>query len=114
MTVVIIFTDLRIVPSKLAKYSVEWHPGFSARQVLEMSLGDILANEIEKDLKNNSHEIVVSWYNKRSGDVSEIGGVGTLDWSIPEDTVLTVSYENESTTQNQIDESIEWTLKQEL
>jgi len=114
MSIKILYTDLRTVPSKLEKCVVEWQPDLTALQVLEKALGETLTNEVERGLKSNSREIIVSWYNESTGDVSEIGGVGTLEWHIPDDTVLTISYENEATTQQQVDESIKWTLEQEL
>jgi hypothetical protein len=114
MSISLLFTDLRSAPSRLEKHNIEWKPRLTAKQTFELTLGPTLADDIEKDLHNNSRELIVSWYNKRSNEISEIGGVGTVNWAVPDDTVITVSYENERTTQEQIDESIEWTLKQEL
>ena len=114
MSISLLFTDLRSAPSKLEKHNIEWKPNLIAKQALEITLGPNLADDIERDLRNNSRELIVSWYNKRSKEISEIGGVGTVNWVVPDDTVITVSYENQSTTQEQIDESIEWTLKQDL
>ncbi len=114
MSVAVFLTDLRHMPSKLERHVVDWRDGLTAFQALEHAFGAAIAEEIDSDLKADSKELIVSWMNKRTEDVSEIGGIGTLDWSIPNDTVLTVSYEGEATTQQQIDESIEWTLRQEL
>jgi hypothetical protein len=114
MSISLLFTDLRSAPSRLEKYNIEWKPNLTAKQALEITLGPNLVDDIEKDLRNNSRELIVSWYNKRSNEISEIGGVGTINWIVTDHTVITVSYENNSTTQQQIDESIEWTLKQDL
>ncbi len=114
MSITILYTDLRVVPSTLERRSVIGDRQLTAYQVIEKALGQSLANEIGEDLRNNSRELIVSWYNKRTNDISEIGGVGTLDWLVRDDTVFSISYENESTTQQQIEESIQWTLKQEL
>jgi hypothetical protein len=114
VSVVILFTDLRAAPSKLKKHILEWQPNLTAKQALEMTLGQSSTAEIEKELKNNSHELIVSWYNKRSNEISEIGGLGEINWIVPDDTVITVSYENENTTEQQINESVEWMLSQKL
>jgi hypothetical protein len=93
---------------------VEWEPNLTAKEAIKKCLGESKAQAIEKDLNSNNHEIIVSWWHKPSGDVSEIGGIRTTSWIIANDTVLTINYENENTTQVQIDESIEWALKQDL
>lgn len=55
---------------------------------------------------------MVSWWNKETDEICEIGRVGRLDWASADQTVLTVNYENEATTQQQIDESVDWSSKQ--
>ena len=50
MSVVILFMDLRIVPSKLEKHILEWQPNLTAKQALEITLGQSSTAEIEKDL----------------------------------------------------------------
>jgi hypothetical protein len=65
---------------------------------------------IEQDLSDNNHELIVSCWHKPSGNVSEIGGVGTTLWKVKNGSVISISYENENTTQAQIDESIELRL----
>ena len=114
MSIVILFTDLRAYPSKLEKHVAEWAPDMTARQILQSHLGSDLVNGIDQDLKENNQELKVSWYNNYSGDISEIGGIGNIDWIVPDGMVITVSYENEHTTRQQIDDSIAWTMKQEI
>jgi len=114
MSIEIFYTDLRIVPSKLEKRVLEWERDLTAFSALERTLGRLLAESIERDLKNNSQEVMVSWYNKDTDDICEIGGVGSLDWYLEDSTLLTVNYENESTSQEQIEEAIHWTLEQDL
>ncbi len=114
MSIIILYTDLRVVPSKLEKHVLEWERDLTALNALERTLGQLLAENIDKDLKKRSREIIVSWYVKDTDDISEIGGIGSLDWNMEDSTILTVSYENESTTQEQIEESINWTLEQQL
>ena len=114
MSITILYTDLRSMPSKLERRVVDWHVSLTAFDVLEHAFGLALAQRIEDDLHANIKEIMVSWWNKENGDHSEIGGVGRIDWIVPDQMVFIVSYENGATTQKQIDDSIEWTLKQEL
>src|SRR5688500_3054727 len=105
MTITVFYIDLRTHTSQLAKFLVEWKPNITAKEVVENCLNETKAQIIEKDLRDNNHEIIVSWWHKPSGKISEIGGVGTLLWSIADETVLTVNYENDRTTSNQLDES---------
>ncbi len=114
MSLTVFYTDLRNRPSKLERQVAGWQPGLTAFQAVEQALGSAVAQQVEADLAANSDEIIVSWWNKESDDHSEIGGVGRLDWAVPDKTVITVSYHNDATTQEQIDESIRWTLAQEL
>jgi hypothetical protein len=91
---------------------VEWKLNITAKEVIESCLGETQTQTIESELKDNSQEIMVSWWHKPSGKTSEIGGVGITRWEIDDDSVITINYENQNTTQPQIDESLEWTLKQ--
>ena len=114
MSIQILYTDLRTVPSKLEKHILEWERDLTAFTALERALGQLVSESIDRDLKNRSREIMVSWYVKDTDDISEIGGTGTLDWNLWDSTILTVNYENESTTQEQIEEATNWTLAQGL
>ncbi len=114
MTVTVFFTDLRDTASKLERYVLDWQDGLTAFQALEHALGAAVVVKIDSDLKADSKELIVSWMNRHTEEASEIGGVGRLDWDITDDTVLTVSYEGKETTQEQIDELLEWTLRQAL
>ncbi len=114
MGITVLYTDLRRLPSRLERQTAEWRPALTAFEALQLALGPALAREIEKDLLSNSREVMVPWWNKDTDDHSEIGGVGSLDWTIADGTVVTVNYENQATTQQQIDEAIEWTLEQKL
>ncbi len=114
MSIKILYTDLRTVPSKLEKHVLEWERDLTAFHALERTLGRLVAETIDKDLKNDNHELMVSWYNKDTGDICEIGGVGRLDWYVQDSMLLTVNYENESTSQQQIEEADNWTLEQGL
>jgi len=114
MAVTVLYTNLRGQPSQLAKYLVEWKPNMTAKEVIETCLGEAQAQTIENDLKDNKQEIMVSWWHKPSGKISEIGGLGTTLSEIEDDSIVTINYENQNTTQTQIDESIQWVLRQNM
>ncbi|MBN1123321.1 MAG: hypothetical protein JXJ17_19775 [Anaerolineae bacterium] len=114
MSILILYTDLRILPSILQKAEVEWCKGLSAFDAVRQSFGSKVANDIQQDLIRNNTELIVAWYNKASGDICEIGGVGTLDWVIDDYTLLTITYENANTTEEQIAEADQWTLENDI
>jgi hypothetical protein len=114
MAITVLYADLRTHPSQLIKFSAEWEPNMTVKEVIKKCLGESKAQTIEEALSNNDHEIIVSWWHKLSGAISEIGGIGTTLSPISNDSVLTITYENANTTQAQIDESIEWSLKQDI
>jgi hypothetical protein len=62
-------------------------------------------------LASDNIELKVAWYNKRTDAISEMGGVGSLDWIVMDETVITVSYENALTSEEQFDELERWTLE---
>lgn len=113
MTVVIFFTDLRSVPSKLKHYEMDWRPNLTAFDAIVATAGIMEAKKIRDDLANDNHDLIVSWYNRETDEISEIGGVGTLEWLIQDNTTLTVNYEDETTTREQINEADAWTIKNE-
>jgi hypothetical protein len=90
MAITVLFTDLRIYPSQLEKYSVKWEPNMTAREVIKDCLGEMKTQVIEKDLNDNNQEITVVWWHKPSGETSEVGGAGTIQWSIDDDSVLSI------------------------
>ena len=112
MGVEIFYTDLRCVPSQLLYTRVEWISGKTALSFLQEALGEDSSKEIDNDLRKKSSELIVSWYDKDSKEICEIGGTGSLNWIMPDNYVLSVCYENEFTTEEQIEESIKWTLLQ--
>jgi hypothetical protein len=86
-------------------------PELTAYEAVALAVGEAYAAQVESDLANNSEEIIVGWSDTDTGEHSEVGGVGSLMWPIAPNGVLTISYENEHTTQDQIDESSEWMLQ---
>gem|GEM_PF-5227292 len=77
------------------------------------AVGEAVAQIIDDGLRSNDLELIVSWYNKATGDISEMGGVGRLDWLIEDNSILTITYDNGSTTQAQEDELEKWMLDNE-
>ncbi len=113
MAIKIFYTDLRVNPSKLVKYMIAWSPGLTAKRAVETALDLSDANSIVADLARNSAEVTVAWNNLVTGESSDVGGVDSLDWDIEDHSVLTITHENANTSQQQIDESIEWLLANE-
>jgi hypothetical protein len=113
MTIAIYFSDLRTKPSKLRKYTLEWRPQFTALEALTLAVGEEEARNIAYDLKLNKTELKVAWYNKETDAISEIGGVGRLDWNLADNILVTINYESNLTTQEQFDELERWTLENE-
>ena len=114
MSIILLFTDLRTTPSRLLKYRFDWEPNQFASNLIQQVLGEKTVKEIEKDFSKNNPDIIVSWFHKDTKDVSEIGGVGSLRWIVQDNTIITIAYENENTTEQQIEEVINWTLNQDL
>ena len=114
MAIKILYADLRNNASRYEHFAIAWKPGLTALLATQQTLTAEIADQITDDLHDNNQEIMVSWYNVITEEHSEIGGVGSLDWEIPDGSVLTIVYEDETTTQHQIDESSAWMLKHSL
>jgi hypothetical protein len=108
MTILILYTDLRYQPSQLVKAVVKWEPNLTAYQVVLRGIGKQLANRVNQDLSDDLKDITVSWFNKATQEISEIGGVASLDWEVKDDTLLTINYENDKTTEAQLLEADRW------
>jgi hypothetical protein len=113
MSVKVLYNDLRTTPIELRRIVVGWHPGLSADTALQHALGATDAQSVIDDLAHNNPEVMVSWLNEATGDTSEMGGVGSLDWRIDNQSILVVTYENETTSESAIDEAIAWMLQDE-
>ncbi len=113
MVVRLFYVDVTTSPSDMKKAFVAWHEHLTAHDAIALAFGDRLANSVATDLMQDHQYLIVSWTNPVLDDHSEIGGVGSLEWSIPDQTVLTIFYEGEATPQNKIDEAIQWLLENE-
>jgi hypothetical protein len=113
MAIFLVFTDLRLLPSRLLKFSTDWKQDLTAFEVVSICMGIEQANTIENDLNKNNPDIIISWYHKPTGDICEIGGVRTLSWKVTDNIIIGVAYENQTSSEEQIDELIKWTQSQE-
>jgi hypothetical protein len=111
MSIVILYADLRNNEIQLKEKKVPWRNGVTAFEVLKEALTARIARQIEEDLVHlNDPDLTVSWNSLVDDSHSEIGGVGSLDWEIEANSILVVTYEDESTTDQQLDEALEWML----
>ena len=78
MTITVLHTDLRPGSWRLERFSLEWKPNITAFEIVKNCLGEAKAQEIEKELRTNNLDIMVSWYHPPTDAICEIGGVGTL------------------------------------
>ncbi len=56
--------------------------------------------------------IMVSWYNKETDDHSDMTYYGSLDWSVPDQSQIVISYDDTATPE-QIDEFERWMVESE-
>ena len=113
MAIVIQYVDLRHKPSTLEKFSVDWQEGMTALSIVQLTLGEIIAQQIADELASNSPEIMVSWVHAATDKHSGIGGIDSLEWSVPDDSLLVISYEDDTLTTTQELQAINWMLKNE-
>ncbi|MBC7815083.1 MAG: hypothetical protein H7175_28255 [Burkholderiales bacterium] len=109
MSIVVFHTDLTVQPSILAKYVIAWREGMTAFEAIQKTLGNDMAKRVSHDLAIDNRDLVVSWYNKDTDETSDYGGVGSLDWEVPNNSAITVSYDHNTTiSQTQEDEYMTW------
>jgi O-acetyl-ADP-ribose deacetylase (regulator of RNase III) len=113
MSINVLFNDLRVIPPRFNKYIVDWRIGLKAYEVMQKSLSMPIAKRVLRDLESNNLEITVSWFNDEIDQRSEIGGVKSLDWEIPDKSVLVITYENDNTSIDVVNEAISWMMKDE-
>jgi hypothetical protein len=113
MAVKILWADLRYRKTILQSATIEWRSGLTAAEVVVQGFGESDAQQIARDLQSNNPEIMVSWYNLITDEGSGIGGVGSLDWEIQDRTILAINYEDEMTTDKQVERCADWMLESE-
>ena len=113
MAIKVLYNDLRTTPPRLTRFLTAWYRGMTAQEALQNVLDARLVRQIVDDLASNKPEITVSWINEVTQEHSEIGGVGSLDWEIPDRSIVVVTYEDQTTTEEAVDTAITWMLEDE-
>lgn len=90
MAIKILYVDVRDYKLVMNAYLVPWRNGISAKQVVSDALKEDVSGKVIHDLYSDNPEIIVSWHDEKIEQHSEIGGVGDLDWEIPDKSVLTI------------------------
>lgn len=107
----ILLVDLRHGETVLRKSKIDWQEGITARLALERALGQKVADQVARDLREDNRDLIVSYTNLMTDDHSEIGGMASLDWEVPLSSVLVVSYDDEHTSEEQISASSNWMMQ---
>lgn len=112
MPIQILLADLRGGISQYDSGYAEWFMGITAKESIRIGISYQLAAQVEHDLAQDNRELMVAWNSNISDQHSEVGGVGAIGWEIEDHSVLTIVYQDASTTSAQIDASSEWMLSQ--
>ena len=111
MSIIILYVDLRNNKTQLKEQEIDWKDGITAFEAVKIALTGKVAQQIQNALVHNSIPgLIVSWSSLIDNSISEIGGVGSLDWKIDDNSMLAITYEDEATSDQQMDESTEWML----
>lgn len=113
MAIKLLYNDLRIHPAEYQRLIVDWHGGLTAQEAVQNALGRRLGEQIVQDLEHNNREIMVAWIHDELAQGSDVGGVGSLDWEILDRSIVVITYENETTTDEAITASTTWMLEDE-
>jgi hypothetical protein len=107
----VFYSDLRVQPSLMVRAKIEWQPSLTALEAISRVVGEQRAEQVAEDLITNQGELMVFSWRYIDGVAREVSGVGRLDWDVDEHSVLSVNYENELTTSEQIEAFDRWCLK---
>jgi hypothetical protein len=113
MAIKVLWADLRYRKTLMQSATIEWRAGLTAAEAVVQGFGESGAQQIAHDLQVNNLEIMVAWYNLITDEGSGIGGVVELDWEIQDQTILAINYEDEMTTDKQVERCAEWMLESE-
>lgn len=108
MSVVVLYVDIRIDPPKLQKSVLDWSERMEASEAVQKALGNQVLQRLQLDLTNNNKDLIISWSNKETGEHSDIGGVDSLDWAIPDQSILAIVYEDEIADEAVVNLSNDW------
>lgn len=113
MSIKVLLNDLRTYPLQFNRYIVDWLPGMRADEVVKKAFPLPVAERIFDDLHKNNQEVTVSWLNDILDQRSEVGGVGSFDWEIPDRSILIITYQDDTTSKDSIDQAISWMMEDE-
>lgn len=103
--------DLRDNKNIYIANSVTWSTDLTAQEAVSIGLDDTKVQKVITLLSVNSPSVIVAWHNSQTQEHSEVGGVGRLDWQIEDNSTLTITLQDETTTDKQLDASSEWLLE---
>jgi hypothetical protein len=103
---------MRPKPSVQAKAIVAWSEDLRAYDALVQAVGEEYAGIVEYDLSSHDNVIMVSWYSKETDDHSDMSEFGSLDWNVPDNSQVIISYDDTATPE-QIDEFERWMVETE-
>jgi len=110
MTIKLFYIDLRIEPNEFAKFIVDWDSELSAYTATAIALGETRAKKIATHLLADNKELTVAWHSLISSEHSNVGGVDSLEWHIPDNSILSILYQDENITTEKLDIAIQWML----
>lgn len=111
MSFLVLYADLRDSDPILVKATIGFQPDISALQIVQSALGVAEGERIEADLAQNDQRLIVSWYNAKTEEISEIGEVGSLRWKLEDNTILTITYQGLSTPETLAVEMEKWNIE---
>ncbi len=112
MAVAVYYCDLRPKPSIQIKVIIEWSSDLRACDALAQAVGEEQAGIVASDLTDHDTMVMVSWYSKETDDHSDMSDFGSLDWFVPDQSQVIVSYDDTATPE-QIDEFERWMVESE-
>lgn len=110
MAVTILLCDLRNQQTLYARHDITWKSGLNAFDVVVSAFGMDFAKQLANDLIDLTIQVTVSFVEIPTGQTSDVTGVASLDWELLDPTIIVINYEDNNTTDSQIDESIQWLL----
>jgi len=113
MSIKVLFNDLRIYPLQFNRHIIDWFPGMRADEVVKKSFPISVAERIIDDLNKNNQQITVSWLNDILDQRSEVGGVESFDWQIPDKSILIIIYQDDTTSKDSVEQAISWMMEDE-
>jgi hypothetical protein len=111
MAVKLVYNELTAHPPILKRISIPWTPELTAAQAIATALGAHVARTMERDLIQPRSTLTVAWMHTPTGEHRGIGGVSALDWDVPDQSVLIITYQDATTTEAEEQQAIAWMLE---